>query len=108
MRDGRCSMDGSRGGKAISSDENALFSLQFYLINLHHLGVCVGGDKQDIVSAEKTDGVDGIDRANRADRVNRANRADGTNGGKVNGGGADGTDQVDRADKSGADVEELD
>ncbi len=78
-------MDWSKGGRAIFSDKEALFSLWFHLINLHSLGVGVCGDNQGRTDIEKADGVDkagradGSDKAVKVDRKNRADGADGAN-----------------------------
>ena len=98
-------MDGNRRRRVISSNENTLFSLWFYLINLHCLGIGVCRDNQSIVGIEKADGTDGVDRAdgaNKADRVDRTNGANGTDGDGANQSGANGADGVDGADKGGA------
>ena len=77
MRDGGCFIDGSRGGGAISSNEDAFFSLRFYLINLHCPGIDVCEDDQGIANVKKTDRVD---KTNGTDKADKANKVDGANG----------------------------
>lgn len=118
-------MDGNRGEKAISSDEDTFFSLWFHSINLCCLRV---GDNEDIAGAKKVDGAnkaDGADRVdevdkianidkadrvdrknwtNKANRVDKANRAD---RGRANRGGAV-TKKSDGVDRDKVDVKKLD
>lgn len=122
--DDRCSIDRSRERRAIFFDENALFILQFQLINLQHLGIDVCGDDQGRANAEKVNradradgtdeakvnganGVDGVDKADNVDGADggKANRADRADKDKANGGGVHikEPDKVDRADRSKAD-----
>ena len=126
MGDGRYFMDGSRGGGAISLNENALFFPQFHLINLRCPGFDVCGDDQGIASTEKADranranGANGADGVDKADRIDGVNRTDGANGvdksrtdaaepDRVNGAdGANGVDGADKANKGRADTEKPD
>ena len=94
--DSGCSMDKSRGGGAISFNEDTLFSLKFHLINLRCPSVGVCKDDQGIAGKKKADGAD---------------KADGVS--KVDGGGADaekpdGADEVDGVGRGGTDAEEPD
>ncbi len=95
--DGRYSIDGSRGGGAISSDKDALFVLWFHSINLQHPGVGVYGDDQGKANAEKADRSDGADRAAgaEADGDDGVDGADGYNVMKSYDQSRDGSNQIE-------------
>ena len=97
-------MDGSRGGKAISSNKNILFSLWFHLINLRCPGINMCGDNQGIIGKKKADETDEADGSGAggggadAEKPDGADRVDGTGGGGVDTEEPDGANRVDRAD----------
>lgn len=93
-------MDGSRGRRAISSDEDALFSFCFHFIYLRCPGIDVSKNNQDKVDAEKADKANGADKADGTDRTNKEDGVD----------GADRVDakELDGADRGGVEVEEPD
>ncbi len=112
--DGGYSIDGSRGGRVISSDKDALFALWFYSINLQCTCIGVFRVDQGRADAEKADETAGANRANWAYGVDRADkgkadgdRADAKEPDRANGGEAD-VEEPDRADGGGADTEEPD
>ena len=92
-------MDESRGGGAISSNENALFFLWFYLINLHCLGVGVCENNQGITGTEKANRADRVDRVDGS-RADRADRVYGVDKGGVNVKEPDGIDGIDGANRA--------
>lgn len=127
-RDGKCSIDRSRGERAISSNEDVFFIFWFQSINLQCSSVGVYKDNKGRVDIEKVDKANRVDKTDRVEGVNedKADRADRADKGRadvkepdgVDGGRADikepdeidraNRDRVDGANRGGADVEKLD
>lgn len=95
---------GSREMRANSSDEDALFTLWFHLINLCLPGAGVCGDNQGIADKEKTEntGIGGADKPSTGgadvEKDSSIGRADAKKG--------LGTGEADKLSKGGTNVEE--